>query len=222
MTTHTQNPSWLHLAPFSPWWPHLGLGLLHFGPTCWPWGPILGHHVAILPLAGPIMAHLFPSLGHLGPSVSHLGAILAPSAAMRTTSAPTVSSNVLTQQIFSISRWETFSIRPSVLELHILLLAHLAPVGAWKVANKPPELPPRPLCSNHAHPHGPPATPMFRTTRGWAMNTHPVQTSGAHKDGSLLSLGATIKHIGINATIKQPLNTRLMVRCLVFPSLIGT
>jgi hypothetical protein len=42
------------------------------------------------------------------------------------------------------------------------------------------------------------------------------------KDGSLLSLEATIKHIGMNATIKQPLNNRLMVRCLVFPSLIGT
>ena len=76
-----------------PWWPHLGPGLLHFGPSCWPWGPILGHRgpqglhlgpgllhfasscwpwgaslghpVAILPLVAPILAHLFPSLGHL-------------------------------------------------------------------------------------------------------------------------------------------------------------
>ena len=42
------------------------------------------------------------------------------------------------------------------------------------------------------------------------------------KDGPLLSLGAAIKHMGMNATIKQPLNNRLMARCLVLPSLVGT
>ena len=74
------GPGLLHFGPTCwPWGPilghrgpqglHLGPGLLHFAPSCWPWGPILGHHVAILPLAGPILAHFFPQLA---PSLARL------------------------------------------------------------------------------------------------------------------------------------------------------
>ena len=59
------------------------------------------------------------------------------------------------KQIFSISCWHTFDIRASVLDVHLLLVAHLAPIDVWKITHKLPELPPRPLCSIHTYPPGP-------------------------------------------------------------------
>lgn len=80
-----------------PWWPQLGPGLLHFGPSCWPWGPILGHR-------GPQGLHLEHFLGNQSRVIGFPHPTTCQSRAIRLGLGPQTSS-LLTTSLMMVLAW---------------------------------------------------------------------------------------------------------------------